>query len=225
MSSWFAGLAVAVSILRLVPHLVRGNLVVDEPRPYALATPLVFTFFAVLGLRAAFAIPTDVEANWPFRMRQPAVAASTAASRLLILWFGVTPVAAIELVAALAVWSPAQAIGAALFTSVIGLLLTEIALCNWTKVPFASAHEPATDSIKSRWPWYVLALIAFSFPLASLKLVAVRSPGATALAVVAGLMAVCILRMSSRYTLRTRMLTLDAPDRGPETLNLSEALH
>jgi hypothetical protein len=224
LSTYF-GLAVGAGVLRVVSSSLRGRLVLDEPQASTLALPLVFVFFAVYGLRAAMAIPTDIEANWPFRIRPPAVAASANVSRLMLLSLGVVPVALIELVAGLILWRPVPAISAALFTLVAGLVLMELALRNWTKVPFASAHEPSVGTMKSRWPGYVLALLFISYILANMKLSVVNSPGATALLLVAGLILAGTLRVSTAYALRQRTPTLDLPNDGPETLNLSEALN
>ncbi len=77
------------------------------PRTYTLAIPLVLMFFAVFGLRAAFTIPTELDANWVFRLVQPTVRESVRASRWLILLLGVVPIAIVWLLVTLAMW-PAQ---------------------------------------------------------------------------------------------------------------------
>ena len=56
-----------------------------------------------------------------------------------------------------------------------GLLLTELALSNWTKVPFASAHEPATETLKSKAAWYTTALLMYQFILSELQFRALQS--------------------------------------------------
>jgi hypothetical protein len=47
---------------------LRGSLVLDAPRAYTISVPLVLMFFAVFGLRAAFTIPTELDANWVLRL-------------------------------------------------------------------------------------------------------------------------------------------------------------
>ena len=69
----------------------------DTPRTYTLAIPLVLMFFAVFGLRAGFAIPTELDANWVFRLVQPTVRDSVRASRWLILMLGVVPISIVWL--------------------------------------------------------------------------------------------------------------------------------
>ncbi|MBA3271253.1 MAG: hypothetical protein H0T71_12165, partial [Acidobacteria bacterium] len=72
LASYF-GIAVAVSIASILTIEVRGSFVVDRPFEGVLAVPLVFVFFGVMGLRASFRIPTEVEANWSFRMAPPSL--------------------------------------------------------------------------------------------------------------------------------------------------------
>ena len=87
----YFGMAIAVGVLKLLPPLLslRGSLVLDAPRAYTIAVPLVLMFFAVFGLRAAFTIPTELDANWVFRLVQPTVRESVRASRWLIMMLGV----------------------------------------------------------------------------------------------------------------------------------------
>ena len=168
----YLGMAIAMGVLKLIPPMLklRGNLVLDEPRTYTLALPLVLVFFAVFGLRAAFTIPTELDANWVFRLVPPTVRESVRASRWLILMLGVVPIAIVWLLLTLAWWRPDTAIASALFVLVTGMLLTEIALSNWTKIPFASAHEPATETLKSKAAFYVTALLMYQFILPELQI-------------------------------------------------------
>jgi len=224
MMSTYLGVAVAAGILKIASAALHNRLTLSEPTTYALALLLVFVFCAVFGLRAAFSVPTDLDANWPFRMRSPTVAASAATSRLLILAIGVVPISVVEFVAATVLWSPWTGLSAAIFTLVSGCALTEFALANWTRVPFASAHEPSTDTMKSRWPAFVFALFVYGYAQASLKLAVLTSPGGLAFVLVVGLTLMTIIRISASHALQKRSLTLDVPHEGPQTLDLSEAL-
>jgi hypothetical protein len=134
----YFGMAIAVGVLKLLPPLLslRGSLVLDAPRAYTISVPLVLVFFAVFGLRAAFTIPTELDANWVFRLVQPTVRESLRASRWLIVMLGVAPVSLGWLLFTLAMWPTPTALGASALVLVTGLLLTELALSNWTKVPF-----------------------------------------------------------------------------------------
>src|SRR4030095_14293902 len=126
-------------------------------------------FFAVFGLRAAFQIPTELDANWVFRVAQPTVRDAVRASRWLILMLGVVPISMVWLLVTGTMWPTQAAIGSTLLDLTIGLLLTELALSNWTKIPFASAHEPATETLKSKAAFYVTALLMYQFILSELQ--------------------------------------------------------
>jgi hypothetical protein len=220
----YLGLAIAVGVLKLVPPIVFGRVVLDLPRTYTLAIPLVLMFFAVFGLRAGFAIPTELDANWIFRVKQPTVRDSVRASRWLILLLGVVPIAIVWLIVTLAMWPAWTAFSVTLMSLGTGMLLTELALANWTKIPFASAHEPATETLKSRWPLYVAALLIYQFIVPNLQLVALRSWQSKATHIGTLIVLVVTVRAWRARTLRRRTPTFDVV-RSDEaiTLNLSEA--
>ena len=73
------------------PSSIRGSLTLAAPHAALLALPLVWMFFAILGLRSACAIPVDLDANWPLRLRQPTVWAALNAMRLVLLTLAVLP--------------------------------------------------------------------------------------------------------------------------------------
>jgi hypothetical protein len=222
----YLGIAIAVGGLRLILPLLRlrGGLVLDEPRTYTQALPIVMVFFAVFGLRAAFTIPTELDANWVFRLIQPTVREVVRASRWLILMMGVIPIAIVWLLLTLAMWPAHTAIAAAAFVLVTGMLLTEIALSNWTKIPFASAHEPATETLKSKAAWYVAALGLYQFIIPELQLRAMQSWRTTLTRLAVVLVLVLAIRIWRARTLRTRTPTFDVASSEAITLNLSEAV-
>jgi hypothetical protein len=220
----YLGLAIAVGVLRLLPPLLgRGTLVLSEPRSYIVALPLVLMFFAVFGLRASFAIPTELDANWVFRLTQPTVRDVVRVSRWLTLLVGVLPISIAWLLVSLTIWPVRAAVSTAVFSCIVGMLLTEIALGNWTKVPFASAHAPAAETLKSRWPWYIFALGFYVLVMTGLQMAALRSWTGTSAFIAGGLSLAIAVRLWRARTLRLRSPTFDVPQEAV-TLNLSEAL-
>jgi hypothetical protein len=222
----YFGMAIALAILKFIPPLLRlrGEPVLDEPRTYTLGIPLVLVFFAVFGLRTAFQIPTELDANWVFRLVQPTVRDAVRTSRWLILILGVLPISLVWLLVTITLWPADDAIGATLFVLATGMLLTELALSNWTKIPFASAHEPATDTLKSKAAWYVAALLMYQFIVPELQLRALRSWTTTATPLAIAVLAIVVIRAWRAHTLRTRTPTFDVINSDTTTLNLSEAL-
>lgn len=195
-----------------------------EPRSSLLALPLVLLFFSIFGLRAAFAIPTDVDANWPFRMSEPGLAATLDATRAVMLAVAVLPVGLLALIAAWSAgWPVATAVSVALCDVVSGILLVECVLYRWSKVPFTCAHAPAQETLTSRWPFFILALNVFAFQLALFQLTTLQSRwGAVSYVFVIGAGAVAV-RISRDRTLRHATVQFEAPSEGLLTLGLSEA--
>ena len=162
----YAGLAVAAALVGVATSSIRGSLTLATPQVALLALPLVFMFFAILGLRSACAIPVDLEANWPLRLRQPTVQASLNAMRLVLLTLAVLPPVALAALASAWLWGARTGGLVAMWDLTAGMLLIELALGSWNKVPFATTHEPAVDSLRSKWPWLAVALYFYGFHLA-----------------------------------------------------------
>ena len=181
-------------------------------------------FFAVFGLRAAFAIPTELDANWVFRIMQPTVREPVRASRWLIVMLGVAPITIVWVLFTLTMWPWQTAIGSSALVLMTGLLLTELGLSNWTKIPFASAHEPATETLKSKAAWYTTALLMYQFILSELQVRALRSWRTTMMHLAVGLVLVIAIRIWRAHRFRSRTPTFDVITSDTTTLNLSEAL-
>jgi hypothetical protein len=221
----YLGMAIAAAILGIIGAELRGRLQFDMPLHYLLVLPLVFMFFAVFGLRGALAIPTDIEANWPFRMSPPTVALSVRATRLLIMVFGIAPIVGAWLTATLSVWPAMTALKIAALDLMAGVFLTEIALLGWAKVPFATAHEPAPETLKSKLPWYIFFLMLFSRGGAALQLDLIGSNEDTIRFLALGAAAIAFMRIWQVRQQRLLQTKFDADTGSLETLNLSEALN
>jgi hypothetical protein len=221
----YLGLAIAVSIVKLISagYSTQG-LVLDSPSASLLTVPMVVVFFAIVALRSAFAIPTDVDANWPFRLAPPTARQAVGVTRRLLLALGVVPTVVAWLAASAIVWTPLDALESSLFVLVSGVALTEIAIANWTKVPFATAHEPAAATMRSKWPLYVFAVHVWGFILPEGQLVALRSPTSALWYVGVASALTIVFRLKREYNLRRETPTFDPVDTdGLEVLNLSEA--
>jgi hypothetical protein len=220
----YLGLAFATSAVGLISASYSRGLSVTQPSAYLLTVPMVLIFFSVFGLKAALAIPTDVDANWPFRLAPPSARQAIAAARLLLMTLAIVPIAALWLLFTLSLWRPWDALVSAALILLSGVALVELSLGAWTKVPFASAHEPAASTMKTKWFFYVFFLHVFGFLLAFGLLEGLRSGGA-ALAYAAFFVVITvILRLKHQWELRRQPVTLDAVDADRTlVLDLSEA--
>ena len=220
----YAGLAVAAALVGLVTTSIRGGLSLATPQVALLALPLVFMFFAILGLRSACAIPVDIDANWPIRLRQPTVRAALHAMRLVLFTLAVLPPVALAALGGAWLWGARTGGLIAIWDLTAGLLLVELALASWNKVPFATTHEPDVEGLRSKWPWLAVALYFYGFFLALVEVWSLRSPGSPAVIEGIGLGCLVIVLLRTRRRLRHRAVTFDASPDTFETLNLSPAL-
>jgi hypothetical protein len=219
----YLGLAIAIGAVGLISAGYANRFTLDEPTPYMLAVPMILLFFLVFGLKAAIAIPTDVDANWPFRLTRPTARQTAATARRLLMTLAVTPVVVGWAAVAITLWGAATGLLDALFVFVSGLALVEFAVGGWTKVPFASAHEPAASTLKSKIFFYIFFLHVFCFILTVGQLSGLRSPGVALRYVGCFIAATIILRLKHERDLRRREVALDAEEDGTVVLNLSEA--
>jgi hypothetical protein len=220
----FAGLAVAASLIGIATTTIKGNLTLDRPHAALLALPLVAMFFAILGLRSACAIPVDLDANWPLRLRQPTLRAVLRATRLVLLTLGVLPPVGLAVLASAWLWGAPTAAWIAIWDLTAGLLLIELVLSSWTKVPFATTHEPAVESLRSKWPWLVVALYFYGFHLAIVQVWSLAGSTRPAVLESVGLVCLATVMLRARRRLRHRVVTFDAEPERFETLRLSAAL-
>jgi hypothetical protein len=221
----YFGMAIAISIISLLSNDVEGY-VPSTPASWVLAIPMVFIFFMVLGLRATFRIPTEIEANWPFRLSQPTLATCVNAAVLVMFALAVLPIALLTFAVIAPVWPMPSALMASALQALAGVMFVECMLFHWTKVPFACGHSPSPDVLKSWWPVYLMAMYVFAFRLASWQLAALSSPRALAWYVTVMLTVIVVVRVLRYRKLRSQSLQFEpAPNHTVERLNLSEALN
>lgn len=221
----YLGLGLALAGTRLLSAKVRGRpLPLDAPFDYLLAIPLVLTFFLVLGVRAAFAVPTDLGANWIFRVAGPREAARHAsATRLACAVVAVLPVTALVLLVGGVAWGLGPAVRVALMHATTGGLLVAVVLAGHTAVPFTRAHAVSSDSLKVAAPLGILAVHLYAFRLDDLQRWALTFDGGPFWYAGAFTTASGLAVLAGRWWFGRPSTTYDAPADAAITLSLSEA--
>ncbi len=221
----YLGVAIAISVASVLLIEVRGSAKLAAPAAWVLALPLVFMFFAVLGVRASFRVPTEIDANWPLRLAPPSVSACRNAAILVMLTVAVVP---ITMMAALVIaprWPLADVATIVTLQLMAGWLLAELALFRWAQVPFACVHAPSPDVLKAWWPAYLLATYLYAFKIADWQFAALTSRPALVAYVAVGATVILTIRVLRWRRRRHQTLEFDAPPTGSvERLNLSDAL-
>jgi hypothetical protein len=222
----YIGVAVAACVASVLLIVVRGSILLDSPASWMLTLPMLFLFFAMFGLRASLRIPTELDANWPFRLSQPSLATCVNASMLVMFTVAVLPIAAITTLAIVPLWTAADVVVIVTLQILAGTMLAECLLFRWTKVPFACAHTPSPDVLKAWWPLYALAMYLYAFRLADWQFAAVRSPRDAAAYVATTLGVIVVIRLLRHRELRHKQLEFDFVEHGAvQRLDLSGALN
>ena len=146
-------------------------------RQTALSIPLILLFFVIIGLRVSFSIPIEVRANWLFRLTGPNVrGAYLDATRKTLLLFAVAPVVAIAAPIYMAVWPWPRAVGHVAFLAAFGLLIVELVLTGFAKVPFTCSYLPGKANLKIMFGVYWGLLIIVSELVTDVEQAGLRNP-------------------------------------------------
>ncbi len=162
-----------------------------------LAIPLIAVFFLVIGLRVSFSIPIEVRANWLFRLTDAQGRGGyLAATRKTLVLVALAPVVVIAAPCYLAVWPWQRALGHLAFLLVFGLLIIELALAGFAKVPFTCSYLPGRANLKIMFGVYWGLLIIVSEIVTEIEREGLRS--GTAYAWVMGITLVAWLGVAVR---------------------------
>jgi hypothetical protein len=221
----YLGFAGAVILITILATVVRHRISLVHPAVSLVSLPLVMMFFLVLGVRAAFAVPTAIDANWPFRMADPGARRATNATRAALLLLGVAPPLLVMLSLAAAFgWSMDAVVRLVAMQAAAGALLVECALFRWARVPFTCEHTADPETIRSRWIVAILLVVLFAHAGAAFQVAALGSSTWLGWVLAGYGGAAGAIHLSRRRNDRQVSLRFDDDQPAVETLSLSEAL-
>lgn len=126
--------------------------------PFLVAT-LVLLFFAIVGTRTVFVLPMELRGNWVFRMTAvQSPAEYFAAVRKALVVLGAVPVWGASLLL-LAIWPPIQALEHLAVLILTGVLLVELSLYRFRKIPFTCSYLPGRSNLNVRLGVYAAVLL------------------------------------------------------------------
>jgi hypothetical protein len=124
-----------------------------------LAASIVMMALAVVGTRVVFALPLDLRANWIFRVTAvPPGPQTLAAGRRSLLLLSVAPVWLGSAALCLRLWPWRQATGHLAILGLIGIILADISLHGFRKIPFACSYLPGKSQVNMVFLGAVLLL-------------------------------------------------------------------
>ncbi len=131
-------------------------------RRAAISVPLAFSLFIVSGFRYLFRLPVEVRANWIFRLNEPGNRARfLAAVERFLMWFAIAPVALVTLPLEMDLLGVAQGLAAAILCAQSSLILAEVLLAQFEKIPFTSSYLPGRRPVIETLLLYSFAVIAY----------------------------------------------------------------
>ncbi len=141
-----------------------------------LSVQLLLAFCVVLGLRLAAAMPSDLRANWMFRLLDPGHPGPWMRGfRRAALWCGLLPLVLLQF--PVNVWWLGWRVSLA--HAVVGIVasqtILELVLLGFRKVPFACSYLSGGPP-KARWAFYWFGSSTTAFALASIEARALQSP-------------------------------------------------
>jgi hypothetical protein len=148
-----------------------------QPDATFAAVPIVISFFALLGMRMVFSLPVNLKANWVFRMLEsPDPEADLMAVRKLMLAMGVAPAALISAVAFPAMWGAAAGFRFAGVVLLISLLVLELLMREFRKIPFTCSYMPGKANLKFTLGLYICAFSVATVLIAKAAVQAAERP-------------------------------------------------
>jgi hypothetical protein len=141
----FAAVAVALIAEGFASMALGGRFDARTPvfREAAIAVPLTLSLCMLVGLRYLFRLPVELRANWIFRIHEPGHAMEFLAGVERFLFYcGAMPVAIATLPVEMSLLGPCPGVIASLICLLISLVLMEILLLTFEKVPFTSSYLP-----------------------------------------------------------------------------------
>jgi len=190
-----------------------------------LSVPLVLSFFVLSGMRYIFTIPADLPSNWLFRLSENHERRHALDGvRKAMITLGLAPLFALLAPFYFLLWSPPIAFAHFVFSLTISVLLTDLLLFDFWKIPFTCSYPPGKANVTLLWIFYWLAFTSYAYSMASLEAWMVRKPWTLAIFYSVASVIFAAFRWQRRRWDRVGFLLVfeDALDPVVRTLNLAE---
>jgi hypothetical protein len=129
-----------------------------------LSFPLMMSFFILVGLRFTFSVPADLNANWMFKIMDKQILELAFGGVHKVMLFAIMiPLLIIFVPCYLMIWDPRVVCLYITYVTMLSLILIELLLFRFEKLPFACSYIPGRANIKLLWPAYVLACVIYSY--------------------------------------------------------------
>jgi len=223
----YTGVGVALA-LESVAALLSRNAVVTASGHAAifLSIPLIISFFVLSGTRLIFEIPAEVRANWIFRLTEkqtnPALFSGV---RKAMIVLGTLPILTLAFPIYALHLSFGEAAAACLLDCVLTLILIELLLLRFRKVPFTCSYLASKSGNFVVWFGCWLMFSSYAYSLARLEDWILGQPAALVVSLAILLAGLVWLRVYNRRFVRegNPIVFEEEPEPAVQTLDLSHS--
>jgi hypothetical protein len=162
----FLAIGLSIAGLGLAGHFITGNL--DRA---ILSTPLILSFFLLVGMRMIFALPVDLDSNWLFRLapiRQ--VRTACIGVRKFLIFALIVPIYVLAGLLYQLFWSWGAAALHVCYGVTLSLLLMQLLFYSFPKIPFTCSYLPGPARSIFLYPFYYLGFTSFAYAAAYLEI-------------------------------------------------------
>jgi hypothetical protein len=140
-----------------------------QPNEALLSIPLILSFFLLSGMRVVFTIPAELPANWIFQIAEDEQRLDCCAGvrKVMTVRAVLLPATLFPIYAVLWGWPPA--LEQLIFNLVLSLILIELLLINFRKIPFTCSYQPGKANITVLGLVYWLAFATYAYTMAALE--------------------------------------------------------
>jgi hypothetical protein len=170
MESFFAvGISIAGAGLVTAAFVSNSGIVLQLDKAI-LSPPLVLSFFLLVAARVGFDVPVDLNANWLFQLApRPRANPNHAGIRKFLICSMILPLfLSLGILYAL-IWDWRTIVLHVCFGITLSLLLIELLLFGFAKIPFTCSYLPKAATRVFVWPFYLLGFGCYGYAAASLE--------------------------------------------------------
>jgi len=142
-----------------------------------LSIPLIIYSFLLLGLRGVINIPINLEANWIFQLTEGKNTRHYFLGlKKAILFNNIIPLFIFFYIFYSILWDHITAFNHCIFGLVLAVLIMEILLINYSKIPFACSYLPGKEKMQFLWLFYLIIFIIYINVITQVELILLKNP-------------------------------------------------
>jgi hypothetical protein len=172
------GFAVALAYLKsqFGQHWILHGRATAQVNVALMAASLLMMCIAVTGVRIVLSLPVALRANWIFQITEiRSVSAYVDATRWTVLLLAVLPVWAAFAMLFLLIDPLRMACGHLVLLGLLGVIVTELCLRGFQKIPFTCSYLPGKANIQFVF-WSFVLLLPLSYTGAKFEVISLERP-------------------------------------------------